>query len=129
MLIELYEESEVVRLEREAREEEARKKAEDERRKEERRKRYNKEVERTIALENAALDYDTACRIRAYVKAVAASCGHDGLDEETAAWVDWATKKADWFDPTVARDDELFGEREHDKSSSEKVLKKIGQCW
>lgn len=125
MLIELYEESEVIRLDREAREEEARKKAEAERRKEERRKRYNKEVERTIALENAALDFETACRIRAYVKAVAASCEHDGLDEETAAWVDWAAKKADWFDPTVARDDELFGEREHEKSSSEKALKEI----
>ncbi|MDU4960060.1 MAG: hypothetical protein E6X17_05285 [Sporomusaceae bacterium] len=129
MLIEFYEESEAVRLEREAREEEARKKAEAERRKEERRKKYNKEVERTIALENAALDYETACRIRAYVKAVATSCGQDELDEETAAWVDWATKKADWFDPTVASDDELFGEREHEKSSSEKALKKSGQYW
>ena len=125
MLIELYEESEVIRLDREVREEEARKKAEAERRKEERRKKYNKEVERAIELENAALDYETACRIRAYVKAVAVSCGHDGLDEETAAWVDWATKKADWFDPTVARDDELFGERAHEKSSSDKALKEI----
>ena len=125
MLIELYEESEVIRLDREAREEEARKKAEAERRKEERRKKYNKEVERAIELENAALDYETACRIRAYVKAIEASSGHDGLNEETAAWVDWATKKADWFDPTVARDDELFGERKHEKSSSEKALKEI----
>lgn len=124
MLIELYEESEVIRLDREAREEEVCKKAEAERRKEERRKRYNKEVERTKALENAALDYETACRIRTYVKAAATSCGQDGLDEETAEWVDWATKKADWFDSTVARDDELFGEREHEKSLSEKVLKK-----
>ena len=125
MLMELYEEAEVIRLDREAREEEARKKAEAERRKEERRKRYNKEIERTIALENAALDYETACRIRAYVKAVAASCGHAGLAEETAAWVDWATKKADWFDPTVAREDEFLGERKHEKSSSEKVLKEM----
>lgn len=129
MLMELYEESEVIRLDREAREEEARKKAEAERRKEERRKRYNAEVEKTIALENAALDYETACRIRAYVKAVAVSCGHDGLDEKTTAWVDWATKKADWFDPTVARDDEFFGEREHEKSLGEKGIKKIGQYW
>ena len=42
------------------------------------------------------------------------------------AWVDWATKKADWFDPTVVRDDEFFGEREHEKSLGEKVLKKAG---
>lgn len=49
MLLELYEESEVVRLDREAKEEAARKQEEAERRKEERRKKYNEEVERTIA--------------------------------------------------------------------------------
>ncbi|MEG6512511.1 hypothetical protein V6C32_11365 [Desulforamulus ruminis] len=129
ILIELYEESQVLRLDREAREEAARKREEEARLKEERRKRYNKEVERTIALENAALDFETACRIRTYVKAVATSCGQDGLDGETAAWVDWAMKKADWFDPIVARDDELFGEREHEKSLEEKALKKFGHYW
>lgn len=116
MLIELYEKAEAVRLDREAREEAARKQVEAERRKEEQRKRYNIEVERTIALENAAMDFETACRIRSYVKAVEASCGQDRLDEETAVWVEWATNKADWFDPTVARKDELFGEREHKKT-------------
>lgn len=125
MLVELYEEAEVVRLDREAREEATRKQAEAEHRKEERRKRYNEEVERTIALENAALDYETSCRIRAYVKAIANTCGQDGLDAETATWVDWAMKKADWFDPTVARDDELFGKRKHNKSMTEKALKEI----
>ena len=129
MLIELYEESEMVRLDRDAREEAARKQAESERRKEERRKRYNEEVERTIALENAAMDFETAVRIRAYIKAVVASCGDDILNEEATAWVDWATKKADWFDPTVARDDEFFGEREHEKNASEKALKPYGRYW
>ncbi|BBB93360.1 MAG TPA: hypothetical protein PKA28_00005 [Methylomusa anaerophila] len=129
ILIELYEEAEAVRLDREAREEAARKQAEAERRKEERRKRYNIEVERTMALENEALDYETACRIRAYVKAVATSCGSDEIDDETAAWIEWAMKKADWFDPIVARDDEFFGEREHEKSLGEKGIKKIGQYW
>lgn len=42
-----------------------------------------------------ALDFETACRIWAYVKAVETSYGQDGLDDETAAWVDWAMKKAD----------------------------------
>lgn len=129
MLIELYEESEVVRLAREAREQAARERAEAERRKEERRKRYNIEVERTIALKNEALDYETACRIRAYAKAVKTSDGQGGLDDETVAWVDWAMKKADWFDPTVAREDELLGERDHEKSLEEKELKKVGQYW
>ncbi|MHB1127657.1 MAG: hypothetical protein ACYC2T_12025 [Bacillota bacterium] len=63
MLIELYEESEVIRVARTEREEAARKREEEERLREERRNQYNKEVERTIALENAAQDYERACRI------------------------------------------------------------------
>ena len=129
MLIELYEESEVVRLDREAREEAERKRQEEARRKEERRERYNEEVERTLALENAALDYETACRIRSYVTAVADFYAHNSLNNETAKWVDWALKKADWFDPTVARDDDFFGKREHEKGLSEKTLKKAGHYW
>ena len=52
---------------------------------EERRNLYNEEVEQTIALKNAALDYETACRIRTFVKAVESTCCQDGLDDETAA--------------------------------------------
>ena len=53
---------------------------------------------------------------------------HSVLDK-TAAWVEWAMKKAAWFDPTMAWDDELFGKREHEKNASEKALKKYGQYW
>ena len=127
--IELSEESEKLRLERLAKEEEACRQAEAEHRKEERRKRYNIDVERTIGLENASQDFESACRIRAYVKAVEDTFGSDEMDSETADWVDWAMKKADWFDPTVARDDDLFGERDHEKNASEKALKKYGQYW
>ena len=63
MLIELYEKSEVVRLDREAREEAQRREEEEKRLREERRIRYNDEVERTIALTNLAQDYDVACKI------------------------------------------------------------------
>lgn len=129
ILIEIYEEAEKLRLERLAREEEARRKAEEARQREERRNRYNEEVERTVALENAALDFETACRIRAYVKEVQKLQGREGLDDKTAKWIEWATKKADWLDPTIARDDELFGKREHEKAQEEKVLKKHGQYW
>jgi hypothetical protein len=129
MLIALYEESEVVCIEREAREEAARKKEEEARLREERRNRYDNEVERTIALENVARDYETACRIRAYVKAVETICNQGGLDDATAAWIDWAKKKADWFDPTVARDDELLGKREYEKSEDKKALEKVGKYW
>ena len=129
MLIEFYEESEVVRIEREAQEEAVRKREEEARLREERRERYNNEIELTIALENEALDYEKACRIRAYAKAVETTHSQDGLDDETLAWIEWANKKADWFDPTVARTDELLGDREHEQSDERKELKKSRYYW
>jgi len=129
ILIEMWEESELIRVEREAREEADRKRKEEERQREERRNRYNQEVERTIALGNEALDFEKACRIRAYIRVVETACNQDGLDEETVAWIDWAEKKADWFDPTVARDDELFGAREHGENEDQKALKKRWGYW
>jgi len=104
ILIELWEESEMIRIEREAKEEAERKRKEEKRQQEERQNQYNSEIERTIALENAALDYDKACRIRDYIKAVEKTASNQGeLDDATATWIDWANKKADWFDPTIAR--------------------------
>jgi len=129
ILIDLYEESEVIRIAREAREEAERKRQEEVRQREERRNLYNNEIERTIALENAALDYDKACRIRSYIKAVEMACSQDRLDDETMAWIDWAKKKADWFDPTVARNDEFLGRRKHKESDDQKTLKKNWQYW
>ena len=70
MLIELYEESEVVRIDREAHEEAQRQREEEKRLREERRNRYNAEVERTIELTNLAQDYDAACKIRAFISAL-----------------------------------------------------------
>ncbi|OLN26103.1 hypothetical protein [Desulfosporosinus metallidurans] len=127
MLIELYEESEVVRKNREAYEEAKRKEAEAKRLREERKIRYNEEVDKTIALTNMAQDYDIASKIRVYINALESKV--DMNDEKTAEWIDWAKKKADWFDPTVAREDELFGTREHEKSENEKTLKKAGSYW
>jgi len=122
MLIELFEESEVVRKKREAFEEAKRKEAEEKRRREERKIRYNEEVDKTIALTNMAQDYDVACKIRAYINALEPKV--DMNDEKTAEQIDWAKKKADWFDPTVARKDELFGERDHEENEDRKALKK-----
>ncbi|MGY0373030.1 hypothetical protein [Clostridium sp. JNZ J1-5] len=122
MLIELYEESEVVRKNRKAYEEEKRREEEQKRLREERRIRYNEEVDKTIALANMAKDYDVACKIRAYINDLESKA--EMGNEKTAEWIDWAKKKADWFDPTIARKDELFGEREHEESEERKALKK-----
>ena len=56
------------------------------------------------------------------------------VDDDILEWVKWAKKKADWYDPTVASNDEFFGKRNHGKSREEKVrqlldsVKKYG-CW
>lgn len=126
MLIELYEESEVVRKNREAYEEAKQKEEEEKRLREERRIRYNDEVDRTVALANIAQDYDVACKIRAYISALESK---ENIDDKSAVWIDWAKKKADWYDPTKARTDELFGKREHEKSSEQKALRKSGYYW
>ncbi|MBW9155512.1 hypothetical protein [Clostridium tagluense] len=126
MLKELYVESEVVRIDREAREEAQRKREEEEKLREELRIRYNAEVERTIALTNIVQDYDAACKIRAYTSALELS---ENMGDKTDAWIDWAKKKADWFDPTVERTDELFGKRKHEKDSEQKALKNSRYYW
>lgn len=53
----------------------------------------------------------------------------DMNDEKTTEFIDWAKNKADLFEPTVAREDELFGEQEHEKNENEKPLKKAGSYW
>ncbi len=127
MLIDLYEESEVVRKKREVDEEAQRKRDEEKRLREEREIRYSEEADKTIALTNIAQDYDMACKIRAYIEALELRV--DLSDETTAEWIDWANKKADWFDPVIAREDELFGQREHEKSEEQKALKKSRSYW
>jgi hypothetical protein len=38
-------------------------------------------------------------------------------------WLEWAYKKSDWFDPTVARADEMLGVRRHEQDENEKRIK------
>lgn len=134
IMIELYEASDAIKKDRivrqeaerkarEAREEAERRRQEEERRKEERRKRYNSEVDRTLSLTNLADDYDTACKIRRYIAVVEAS---GSLSDEKAEWIEWAKAKADWYDPTIAKEDDIFGKREHEKNKDQKKLEHAG---
>lgn len=61
-----------------------------------------------------------ACRIRAF----AAALEGEDTDEKTAAFIDWAKKKVDWFDPSVSRTDEIFGDRDPKESDDRKSHKK-----
>lgn len=126
MLLELYIASERQKQRRLAREEAERKRQEEENRKEERRKRYNKEADMTLALENEAEDYDIACKIRAYIS-IYESVHRD--DDNIDEWITWANAKADWYDPTVSRQDELLGKRNHAADKETKKLKHAGYWW
>ena len=125
MVLELYVAAEALKQQRLAREEAERKRQEEERRKEERRKRYNTEVDRTLALANEAEDYDTACKIRRYIAAYQEA--HVG--EEISEWLEWANAKADWYDPTISREDEFLGKRNHSKDKESKTPKHSGYRW
>lgn len=108
MLIQIYEQSELLRLNRIAKEEAERRKQEEERLKEERRRLYNEEIDKFILLQNEAADFETACQIRKYAQAILAE---DNIADERRQWAEWALKKADWLDPTIATVDEIFGKR------------------
>lgn len=125
MMLELYAASEVLKQQRFAREEAERMRQEEERRKEERRKRYNREVDRTLALANIAEDYDIACKIRRYISAYEAA----RPDEDLSEWLEWANAKADWYDPTISREDELLGKRDYAKEKDAKTPKHSGYWW
>lgn len=121
ILICLYESSEIVRKEREEREEARRLLEKEKRCREEGWEEYNAEVGKTLALKNQAEDYALACKIRTYIAAVEAK---GESDEKTTDWIAWAKNKADWYDPLIARDDENFGQRKHDLNDEEKELRK-----
>ena len=108
-----------------AREEAERQRREQERRREEQRQRYNAEVDRTLALVNCAADYEIARKIRAYVSAMEKA--HS--DQDLSEWASWARAKADWYDPTIAKEDELLGRREHEKSQESKGPQHKGYRW
>ena len=116
ILITLYEKSEENRVQREAREEAERKRVEEARKKEELRQRKEQEICRVQELVNKAEDYRIATEIRNYIQAVMEKT----VDDDILEWVKWAKKKADWYDPTVASNDEFFGKRNHGKNREEK---------
>ena len=59
---------------------------------------------------------ELAKEIREYIAAAV----EKGGDEITLEWINWAQRKADWYDPTVALEDDYLGKRNHGKSSEEK---------
>lgn len=116
ILITLYEKAEENRQAREEREAAERRKLEEARRREENRQRKEQEICLVKELVNKAEDYKIAMEIRAYIQAMIDS----GNKDITPEWIEWAKKKADWYDPSVAIEDEYLGKRQHEKSAEEK---------
>ena len=125
MMLAIYEEADRVKHARLEREEAERQRREQERKREEQRKLYNEEVDRTLALVNCAEDYDVACRIRSYISAMEKAHPEQNLSE----WATWARAKADWYDPTIAKEDEFLGKREHKKNKKDKGPEHKGYWW
>ena len=116
ILVTLYEKAEENRIVREAREEAERKRVEEERRREENRQRKEQEIRLVKELVNKAEDYRIAKEIREYIQAMIDS----GNEDITPEWIEWTLKKADWYDPSIATEDEYLGKRQHEKSAEEK---------
>lgn len=125
VIIALFAEAERVRLARLEKEEAERKRQEEERLREERRQRYNDEVDCTLALINEADDYQIACKIRAYIDAMKKAHPNEDISE----WVEWANKKADWFDPCAEYKDSILGKRGHSNNPEQKKLEQKRYSW
>lgn len=128
ILIALYDKSEENRIVREEREAAERKRAEEARLREEKRQRKELEIQRTKELANKAEDFRIASEIRTYIQAMIGN----GNEEVSSEWIEWAKKKANWYDPSVAAEDEYLGKREHEKSreDKEKTLQdSVGKSW
>lgn len=116
ILVTLYEKAEENRIVRKACEETERKRVEETRRREENRQRKEQEIRLVKELVNKAEDYRIAKEIREYIQAMIDS----GNEDITPEWIEWALKKADWYDPSIATEDEYLGKRQHEKSAEEK---------
>ncbi|MGL4363523.1 MAG: hypothetical protein ACRCSG_09735 [Cellulosilyticaceae bacterium] len=127
LIIEIYEESEELRIKQELVEAAKRKEEEDRRKFEDYKVRYNEEIDKTSKLINMAEDYAIACKIRNFISALESSPME--TDANNVEFIEWSKRKADWFDPTIIREDELFGKRIHEKDKNEKELKKRGIYW
>ncbi|MGE5574485.1 MAG: hypothetical protein ACM3ZU_15965 [Bacteroidota bacterium] len=107
---------------REEQERERQRRIEEELRRLELEHRREKEMERFKALEQDALDWQRARRIRDYVRAVEQNARRVKDRAERARrrkWIAWAKGKADWLDPLSRKADPILGTRKRSQEPSE----------
>ncbi len=68
-----------------------------------------------IELKNNSIKWENAQRIRRFLDEMEARAQAErNLDDKLRTYLEWARKKADWYDPLVSADDELMGEVDKD---------------
>jgi hypothetical protein len=57
----------------------------------------------------SAKRFDEVKQLRAYITAIEQNAiSNNSMTAELNAWIDWAKKKTDWYDPLIQREDELL---------------------
>lgn len=72
--------------------------------------RKKKELDDFKLLLNAAQRHNDVKLIREYIQSKEDAASRNGmLNEDLRNWIEWARKKADWYDPNIEQEDELLG--------------------
>ena len=83
--------------------------------------RKEKEVVKTRKLFTDAKKFDKATMYRNFIKATEQKAiTENNLTEELKDWIKWAYDKADWIDPTSAKQDELLNDNDIDEIENPK---------
>lgn len=109
MLIQLFQQSEIVKIERIKREEEQRKRNEEKRQRDLPLVTYNSEVDKLKSLLDEVKDFELAAKIRDYANYVR----YRDTKHKKTDWISWAYNKAAWYDPTINKSDNILGIRDH----------------
>lgn len=110
ILIQLFQQSNVIIKERFEKEEKVRREREEWHQRNLPALNFNVEIEQLNTLFQEIQDFEIAERIRTYVDYVQ----QKDYQHKKADWISWANAKADWYDPTIHKNDNQFGERKHD---------------
>ncbi len=74
-------------------------------------KRQEEDLRNFKEMLSKAKRWHKANNLRNYINAVEEKAlNNSGISSELKDWLDWAKKKADWYDPFVAADDEFLNE-------------------
>jgi len=107
---------------RDREQEEARKKAEHERKVQHYEFEIARRTKERAAYRQLRLDakrWVAANELRAYLRAMGSTAALDGtVSNDLAEWIEWASRKADWLDPTVLVSDAILDAPQPEKPRS-----------